>query len=156
MALLFPARYRAKGAFLALAGLLGFCVASTDGLINVYRVILPGNTLPDGSYPYPPDFWQMNAILEGVSLCFLAAGIATVFLAREPDEYFYKMRLEAIQFAVYAQFVTGLAAFAYAYFTPGYRIENAFQAIAGVACGTFLLAYVLHYYSASHFKSDRD
>ena len=34
--------------------------------------------------------------------------VAMVFLAAEPDEYFYKIRLESIQFAVVAQFVVGL------------------------------------------------
>ena len=40
----------------------------------------------------------------------ITIGVAMVFLAAEPDEYFYKIRLESIQFAVVAQFVVGLIA----------------------------------------------
>lgn len=156
MVLLFPSRYRAIGVCVALAGLLGYCVASTGGLINVYRVISSGNTFPDGSYPYPSDFREVNAVFGNASLCFLVLGIIAVFMAREPDEYCYKIRLESIQFAASAQFLTGLAAFAYFYFTPGYRIENTFQAIIGLACGTFLLAYALRYYAVIYIKPGQD
>lgn len=156
MALSFPARYRATGIFLAIAGFLCLWVASWEGLINVYRIILPGRTLPDGAYPYPANFWDINAAFGMVSACMLTVGAAMVFLAKEPDEYFYKIRLESIQFAVIAQFVVGLIAFAYFYFTPGYQIENTFQGILGLACGTFLAAYVLRYYANSYFKADQD
>lgn len=156
MALLFSAPYRATGAVLALTGLSCYCVASTEGLINMYRMILPGNTLPDGTYPYPSDFWEVNAVFGHVSLCFLVIGLITLFLAKEPDEYFYKLRLESIQFAVYAQFLVGLAAFTYFYFTPGYQIENTFQSIVGLVCGTFLVAYVLRYYVNVYFKAVQD
>lgn len=156
MALLIPARYRASGALLALTGLLGFCVASTEGLINVYRIILPGNTSPDGGYLYPPEFWEVNAVLGNVSLFLLAIGMAAVFLAKERDEYLRQIRLESVQFAVYAQFLVGLTAFTYFYFTPGYRIENTFQGIVGLVCGTFLIVYVLRYYYIVHFKTGRD
>ncbi|SDE45909.1 hypothetical protein SAMN04487996_105108 [Dyadobacter soli] len=156
MALLSSARYRAAGVFLALAGLLGFCVASTEGLINVYRIILPGNTLPDGAYPYPPEFWGVNAILSDVSICFLVIGMAAVFLAKERDEYLERIRLESVQFAVYAQFLVGLVAFAYVYCTPGYQIENTFQGIMGMACGAFLVAYGLRYYYIVHIKTDEE
>ena len=156
MALSLPARYRAAGFFLALTGLLCLWVAYSEGLINFYRIILPGNTLPDGSYPYPSNFWDINAVFEKCSLCSLAIGVATAFLAKEPDEYFYQIRLESIRFAVSAQFLVGQIAFGYFYFTPGYRMENTFQDILGLACGSFLVAYVLRYYSMIYFKQEKD
>ena len=156
MALSISARYRAAGIFLATAGFLGLWVASWEGLINVYRVILPAYTLPDGAYPYPANFWDVNAVFGIVSACMLTIGAAMVFLGKEPDEYFYRIRLESIQFAVIAQFLVGLIAFAYFYFTPGYQIENTFQGILGMACGTFLVTYVLRYYASIYFKTDQD
>jgi hypothetical protein len=152
----FSARYRATGIFLTIAGLLCLWVASSEGLINVYRIILPAHTLPDGSYPYPANFWDVNAVFGMVSACMLTVGAAIVFLAKEPDEYFYKIRLESIQFAVVAQFLIGLIAFTYFYFTPGYQIENTFQAILGLAGGTFLVAYALRYYATVYFKAGQD
>lgn len=156
MMLLFSARYRATGLFIAFAGLLGCCVASTEGLINVYRIFLPDQTWADGSYPYPSNFWEVNALLNNVSLCLLAFGIIALLLTKEPDEYFYNLRLESIQFAVYAQFVVGLVVFAYFYFTPGYHIENAFAAIIAFVSATFLLAYLIRYYVIAYFKQGND
>lgn len=156
MALPLPARYRANGLFLVLAGLTGFWVASTNGLINLYRVILPGDTLPDGSYPYPANFWEINAALEVGSLCSVAVGIVAVFLAREPDEYFYRIRLESLQFALFAQFLTGLLAFAYFYLVPGYQLANTVQGIMGLSFGSFLVTYVLRYYFVIYFKTGQD
>jgi hypothetical protein len=156
MAPSFSGRYRATGIFLAIAGFLCLWVASCDGLINVYRIVLPERTLPDGAYPYPADFWDVNAVFGIISACMLTLGAAMLFLAKERDEYFYKIRLESIQFAVFAQFAAGLTAFAYFYFTPGYQMENTFQAILGFAGGTFLAAYVLRYYANGYFKADQD
>lgn len=156
MALSRSARYRAAGVFLAITGFLGLWVASWEGLINVYRIILPAYTLPDGAYPYPANFWDVNAVFGMVSACMLTIGAALVFLAKEPDEYLYKIRLESIQFAVIAQFLVGLIAFAYFYFTPGYQMENTFQGILGMASGTFLVTYVLRYYASIYFNADQD
>ncbi|MBO9611190.1 MAG: hypothetical protein J7619_00775 [Dyadobacter sp.] len=156
MAPLSLVRYRPVGVLLTIAGFLCLWAASCEGLINVYRIILPGHTLPDGSYPYPANFRGVNAVFGIVSACMLTVGAAMVFLAKEPDEYFYKVRLESIQFAVFVQFLVGLIAFAYFYFTPGYQMENTFQAILGLACGAFLVAYPVRYYTGIHFKADQD
>ncbi|WP_157488171.1 hypothetical protein [Dyadobacter crusticola] len=154
--LLLPAQFRALGLSLVAAGLSGFWIATSNGLINLFRVISPGRVLPDGSYPYPPHFWEVNAVSEIVSLCFIVAGIAAVFLAKEPDEYYYKIRLESIQFAVAAQFVVGLLAFTYFYISPGYQMANAFQSILGMAGSSFVAAYLLHYYFKIYFKPEQD
>ena len=156
MALVLSARYRAAGVFLAITGFLCLWTASCEGLINVYRIILPGYTQPDGSYPYPANFWDVNAVFGMVSVCMLTLGGALVFLTKEQDEYFYKIRLESIQFAVIAQFLVGLIAFAYFYFTPGYQMENTFQGILGMASGTFLVTYALRYYASIYFNADQD
>lgn len=156
MTLLFNSRLRALWAFTALAGLLGYWVAATEGLINVYRIILPGDTLPDGSYPYSSGFWEVNAGFSAASLLLLALSLVALFLTREQDEYFHKLRLESIQFAVYAQFVAGMLAFAYFYLSPGYQMGNTFQAISGIACGTFLTAYAGHYYARVYTKTEQD
>jgi hypothetical protein len=154
MALLFPAHYRAKGLFLGLAGLLGFCIASNNGLINFYRIILPNQTLPDGSYPYPANFWAINSAFADVSLCLVIIGVVAVFLAKEPDEYLYRIRLESIQFAVVVQFVVGLIAFAYFYITPGYQMADIYPSILGMNGCSFLMAYLMHYYFVKYFKSE--
>ena len=156
MALSLSARYRAAGVFLAITGFLCLWAASCEGLINVYRIILPEYAQPDGSYPYPANFWDVNAVFGIVSACMLTIGGALVFLTKEQDEYFYKIRLESIQFAVFAQFLAGLIAFAYVYFTPGYQMENTFQGILGLACGTFLVTYALRYYTSIYFNADQD
>jgi hypothetical protein len=131
MALSRSSRYRAAGVFLAITGFLGLWVASWEGLINVYRIILPGYTLPDGAYPYPANFWDVNAAFGMVSACMLTIGTALVFLAKEPDEYLYKIRLESIQFAVIAQFLVGLIAFAYFYLHPVIKWKIHFRAFWG-------------------------
>lgn len=151
MILPFPDHYRVKGLFLALAGLSSFGIASNNGLINFYRVILPDHTLPDGSYPYPANFWEMNAAFTDVSLCFVIVGIAAVFMAKEPDEYFYRIRLESIQFAVAVHFLVGLTVFVYFYLTPDYHIANAYPGVLGISCCSFIMAYLLYYYFVKYF-----
>jgi hypothetical protein len=154
MTLLFPTHYRVKGLFLALTGLSGFGVASSNGLINFYRFILPDYTLPDGSYLYPANFWELNSVFTDVSLCFVIVGIAAVFMAKEPDEYFYRIKLESIQFAVMVQFLVGLTAFAYFYITPDYNMANTYPGILGMSCCSFVIAYLLCYYLIRYFKPE--
>lgn len=154
--LLLPAHYRAKGLLAAFAGLIGFLVASNNGLINLYRIILPGLTRPDGSYPYPAHFWDVNAVFQNVSVCLVLMGIMAVFLAREEDEFFYKVRLESIQFAMYTQFAVSLASFAFVYFSPGYQLVNAFTAILAFGLGSFLIAYVFRYYYSVYFQAEQN
>ncbi|MHA4739396.1 hypothetical protein [Dyadobacter sp. MSC1_007] len=155
MTLLLPAHYRAKALFTALAGLAGFMVASAEGLINLYRIILPGRTMPDGAYPYPSNFWQINSMLESGSVCLIALGVLGLFLAREPDEFYYKIRLESMQYAVFVQFFVMLASFCYFYFTPGYEMINTFQGILGLGFSSFLVTYVLRYYYVIFFQADQ-
>ncbi|MCF0051654.1 hypothetical protein LXM25_16415 [Dyadobacter sp. LJ53] len=108
----------------------------------------------DGSYPYPANFWDINATFLSGALCFVVLGIAAVFLAKEPDEFFYKVRLESIQFAFYAQFIVMLALFAFFYLTPGYQLINTWVSILGLGLSSFFLTYVLRYYYAIFFQSD--
>lgn len=152
--LLLPENYRVKGLLAALTGLFGYAVATTEGLINVYRVILPNRVFPDGSYPYPDDFWAINSVFETASVCLVGLGIIAIFVARERDEFFYKIRLESIQFAMYAQFAVSLSAFAYFYFTPGYQLINTFVPILGMGLGSFIVAYLLRYYYSAHFQAN--
>lgn len=152
--LLLPAHYRAKGLLAAFTGLIGFLIASNNGLINLYRIVSPDFTMPDGSYPYPAHFWEVNAVFQSVSVCLVLLGIIAVFLAREEDEFFYKIRLESIQFAMYAQFTVSLASLAYFYFAPGYQLINAFAAILALGLGSFFVAYVLRYYYSVYFQAD--
>lgn len=153
MTLLLPAHYRTKALFMALAGVTGFSIATTEGLINFYRIILPGNTLPDGGYPYPSNFWEVNSVLESASVCCIVVGIIGLFIVREPDEFYYKIRLESMQFAMYIQFFVMASLFSYFYFSPGYQMINTFQAILGIGFGAFLVAYVLRYYYVTLFRA---
>jgi hypothetical protein len=149
-----PAQYRAKGLLASFTGLIGFLIASNNGLINLYRIVLPDFTMPDGSYPYPAHFWEVNAVFQSVSVCLVLLGIVAVFFAREEDEFFYKIRLEAIQFAMYTQFAACLVSLAYFYFAPGYQLVNAFTAILAVGLGSFFVAYVLRYYYSVYFQAN--
>lgn len=152
--LLLPAHYRAKGLLATFTGLIGFLIASNNGLINLYRVIFPELTMPDGSYPYPAHFWEVNAVLLSVSVCLALVGIMAVFLAKEEDEFFYKIRLESIQFAMYTQFAVSLASLVYFYFMPGYQLVNAFVAILALGLGSFFVAYLLRYYYSVYFQAE--
>lgn len=152
--LLLPAQYRAKGLLAIFTGLIGFMIASNNGLINLYRIIFPDLIMPDGSYPYPAHFWDVNAVFQSVSVCLALVGIIAVFLAKEVDEFFCKIRLESIQFAVYTQFAVSIASLAYFYFAPGYQLVNAFSAILSLGLGSFFVAYVLRYYYSVYFQTD--
>lgn len=151
---LFPTHYRTKGLLAVLTGLAGFLIASNNGLINVYRILLPGNTMPNGSYPYPANFWDVNSVLESGSICFIVLGLIGFFLASEPDEFYYNVRLESIQFAMFTQLAVSLGSFAYFYFMPGYQLVNTFECILALGFGSSLVAYVLRYYYTIYFQPD--
>jgi hypothetical protein len=153
MQLFLPHHYRAKGLWMALTGLTGFAVAANNGLINLYRIMDADQTRADGSYPYPAQFWQVNTVLEIFSVGLVVVGMLALFLAKDPDEFFYKIRLEAIQFAMYTQFLVALSAFAYFYCTPGYQLSQTFQGILGLSYASFLVSYVLRYYYSLYFQT---
>jgi hypothetical protein len=153
MRLSLPTHYRAKGLLAVSVGLASLLIATNNGLINLYRILQPEHVMHDGSYPYPANFWDINAAFLSGAVCFVVLGIVAVFLAKEPDEFFYKVRLESIQFAIYAQFIVMLASFAFFYLTPGYQLINTWVSILGLGLSSFFVTYVLRYYYAIFFQS---
>ncbi|WP_026632497.1 hypothetical protein [Dyadobacter alkalitolerans] len=156
MKLLLPTHYRAKGLLAVSIGLTGMLIATNNGLVNFYRILQPERAMNDGSYPYPANFWDINATFLSGAVCLVVVGIIALFLAKEPDEFFYKVRLESIQFAIYVQFIVMLALFAFFYFTPGYQLINTWVSILGLGLSSFFVTYVLRYYYAVFFQSDRN
>jgi glucan phosphoethanolaminetransferase (alkaline phosphatase superfamily) len=153
---LLPTGFKANGLTMIFLGLLGLSVASQEGLINVYRILAPGNAIADGSYPYPANFWQINAIFEYTSIALVAVGLLCFFMSRERDEFYYKVRLESIQFAILMQLCVGVVMYCFFYFSGNYQMENTFTAILSVSFAGFWIAHISRYYYMIRLRSNED
>ncbi|KAA0993452.1 hypothetical protein [Dyadobacter aurulentus] len=154
--LLFPSAFKRNGLLMIAVGMVGLAVASQEGLINVYRLLLPGDTLSDGSYPYPSDFWQKNIILEYTSIALMVLGLLFFFLSKERDEFFYKIRLESIQFAILSQLLVAGLLYCFFYFSGKYQMENTFTAILSLSFAGFWITYIARYYYIVRFRAEKD
>jgi hypothetical protein len=144
--LLLPASLKNSGIFAVLVGLAGLWMAETEGLINIYRILWPDRTLPDGSYPYPPEFWSVNSLLSYATTALIALGILLFLFTKEPDEFHYNARLEATQFAVVSGLLGAVLLLGYFVLAPGYQLINTITSILGTGVLAFGTTYVARYY----------
>jgi ABC-type branched-subunit amino acid transport system permease subunit len=154
--MLLPENFKVKGLTMIAIAFIGLWISSQNGLINLYRIILPGETLPDGSYPYPPDFWENNLILTYIAAGLMVAGLLCFFLSRERDEFFYKVRLESIQFAIIAQLFIAIALYSCLYLSGIFEMENTLTGILTISFACFWLTFSLRYYYIICFNANRD
>lgn len=143
--LVLPKRFKVIGLLAAALGILLTLVATQEGLINVYRLLDP-KEYPGGGQPYPPNFWEINTIFEYCSIGMMVVGLLCFFLAKEPDEFFYKVRLDSIQWAVAMQVLTGIGMYSYFYLSGNYEMHNTYVAILTSGLIAFWLTFILHYY----------
>lgn len=153
--LVLPKKFKIIGLQAAGLGILGILVASQNGLINLYR-IFNSQTFLNGGQAYPPNFWEINRIVEYGSIGMMVAGLLCFFLAKEPDEFFYKVRLDSIQWAVSAQVFTAMAMFCFFYISGDYEMPNTFVAILTLSLIAFWLIFVLRYYYVLWIKEKDD
>jgi len=100
-----PVPYRTASLWLLALGVVGVCLTTSNGLINVYRVLDPAPTMPDGSYPYPASFWQLNQALGLLSVGLFSLGSGGFLFARGADEFQQHLRRTALQYAAVTQLV---------------------------------------------------
>ncbi|UOG77381.1 hypothetical protein MTX78_23850 (plasmid) [Hymenobacter tibetensis] len=151
--LLLPTGFKVPGLWMLLIGPLGVCIATSGGLINVYRVIEPTKAWADGSYPYPSEFWQANTLLAYVSLGITVCGFMFFFFSKEKDEFIYRVRLESLQFASTIQIILTFLACIYFLFAEGVAIESMIPSSVTLSAGGFWILYILRYSYIVFFKS---
>ena len=125
-------------------GALGAWAAETNGLINVFRLIDPAQTYPDGSYPYPPSFGAINHLFAGGSLLLIAGGLLLFFFSGERDEYTKRIQLEALRFAALVQVGVVVGFVLYSELTTS--LFNFREAVSTGSLLMFWATFVLRYY----------
>jgi hypothetical protein len=103
-------------------------------------------TSPDGAQPYPSNFWEINMVVEYCSIGMMIMGLLCFFLAKESDEFFYKVRVDSIQWAVFAQVFTAVGMYSFFYLSGGYDMHNTFVAILTLSLIAFWLTFIFRYY----------
>ncbi len=154
--LFLPNQFKINGLWLSLTGVLGMWFVIANGLINVYRVLEPGKTMADGGYPYPDSFMHVNSIIGHLSVALLILGLAFFFFSRERDEYFYRVRLESLQFAVVWQLVATVALGLYFSVVEGVFLESVLPIIITTSAVGFWLLFTLRYCYVSFLKSQKE
>jgi hypothetical protein len=154
--LLLPESFKANGLIMIMVGFTGALVATQNGLINIYRLVSPGKILTDGSYPYPTDFWYHNQILTNISIALMVVGLLSFFLSRERDEFYYKVRLESIQFAILTQLAVAITLFGFFSLSESYQLQNTITAILTISFAGFWATFLLRYYYVVLVKADKD
>lgn len=143
---LFPPALKTRGLVAALTGLGLLWVSEAEGLINLYRIVLPGYAFPDGSYPYPPEFRTINGALWFFAAGMVATGLLLFLFSREKDEFHYTARLEALQFGLGFGLLGAALLFGYFVVMPGYQLINTTTAVLGTGVSVSGLAYIARYY----------
>lgn len=154
--MLLPNQFKINGLWMSLAGALGMWFAASGGLINVYRLLVPGNTLADGSYPYPVSFLPITSVIGHVSVALLILGLAFFFFSREKDEFFYRVRLESLQFAVVWQLATTILMGTYFSFFGKSTLENTLPIIVTASATGFWLLFALRYCYVAFLESRKE
>lgn len=151
--LILPNRFKIIGLQATASGIVGNLISSQNGLINVYRLF--GSSL-NGRQPYPPNFRDINLILEYCSISMMVVGLLCFFLAKEPDEFFYKVRLDSIQWAVSAQVLTAISMQAFCYISGDYEMPNTYVATLTLSFMSFWATFILRYYYVLWVKEKTD
>jgi len=151
--LLLPPEFKRSGLWMMLLGPLGIWFATSKGLINVYRIIDPAKTYADGSYPYPPGFWQVNQLVAYISLGIVICGLIFFFFSKEKDEFFYNVRLESLQFATISQIGLTFCSCIYAFFTKAEPMENLLPGLIAFSTAGFWVLYIIRYSYIVYFKA---
>ncbi|CAN5862763.1 hypothetical protein BH24BAC1_BH24BAC1_24610 [soil metagenome] len=151
--LLLPPEFKKLGLWMLLLGLLGIWVATSEGLINVYRIIDPAKVWADGSYPYPANFWQVNQLFGYFSVGTIICGLLFFFFSKEKDEFFYKVRLESLQFASITQVSLTFCACIYAFFARSEAMERILPSLVTLSVVCFWILYFLRYSYIVYFKA---
>lgn len=156
--LVLPAKAKVIGLVMIGLGAAGALVATQNGLINVYRIVDPNTVAADGTYPYPPNFWSLNLALSYTAVTLLVGGLVGFVLAKEPDEFFYRARLEALHFALGAQLIIAFSLYGFFYWSGSHQMANTYLTILTSSFIGFGVFFMLHYYYhifGSHSKSKR-
>lgn len=154
MRFLLPSKFRIIGLVMMVAGLAGVWLATSNGLINVYRIIDPAKALANGSYPYPADFWSVNQFVGFASISLTIVGLLAFFFSREQDEFMYRVRLESLQFAAVAQVGVTICLSTYFSFKGDVPLENLMPAIITISIVGFWLLHIIRYSYIVYFKSE--
>ena len=154
--MIFPSQLKVLGLWMSVIGLLGLWFATSGGLINVFRILEPEKTWPDGSYPYPPSFLPITSLIGHASVALLVLGLVLFFFSREKDEYLYHVRLESLQFAVVWQLAATVLLGLYFAFFGVISMENALPIIITMGVAGFWLLFVLRYCYVVFFNSRKE
>ncbi len=154
--MLLPSQFKINGLWMSLTGLLGMWFVAAGGLINVFRILVPENTWPDGSYPYPPTFMPINSVIGHISVALLIVGLVFFFFSKEKDEYLYHVRLEALQFAVIWQLAATVLMALYFSFFGTIPLESGLPIIITASAVGFWALFTLRYCYVAYLKSRQE
>jgi len=149
-----PNNFKTKGLIVFTLGLIGMLVTSQNGLINVYRLLMPDQTNPDGSYPYPSNFFEYNYLLGICSVFLSIVGLLCFFFSREKDEFLHSIKLQSIQFAVAVQICMSMIIGVYYMISPYQSVVNALSGLVIFVLISFWPVYIARYYYLVNIKSN--
>ena len=151
---LFPQRFKLPGIVLLCIGFIGIWIATSNGLINVYRIIAPSKMHNDGGYPYPSNFWEVNKVFQYISMAVAFCGFLFVLFSKEKDEFFKNVRSQSLQFASITMLGLTICAIMYTFFARSETVQNLLPAFVGFNVSGFWILFILHYLYKGYFSGN--